>query len=796
VSRSLCLFACALLALGCGELLDADRYAVTSAHDACGSLAVPADGKCAPVGVSDCGVGFEPDRRGGCVAVNQDRCDDGWFAPPGVPYCTPIDPLACSDDAFATVPDEADTRSLYVDPAAPPGGDGSSSKPLPTIAEALARAPEDARLLLLLSRGEHRGSVDLSKRAAPLRIVGTCSQRTTLVATTHEPALRLGPGTSGTSLEGLAITGGSAGIEASGVSGLKLTGVWVHHIDGPGIVLEGIVLEEGPTRLPDASLKSVLVEHVVDSGISAHGVKLTIVGSQVSQITPRTPGSRALGIDVSASAVFDKDDPSARNVGELSLTRSQIVGTAGAGVRVAEASAHVSDTWIHDVSADALGLSRGIDLRGSPSQTLPASLDVAQSVIEDTLESGIQSTGADLRLSQVTLRHIGASPDADCRGAGVSATFPLHVGASATASVEITSSAVQDVGRVGLELMGGASTVSGVKLDAEASAACAQALGISSGMAAAGGDPSLKLTSTRIDGFATGVEAHGSVVTVDSSVVTCSDAALVSRAADVTGQVICGCQGGVQRCSSQELGWSERCEATDTTTCLPLCIGGVTDNAVVPGASVWLLDQPFVQSRLTDDSGCVELTGVPRGRPLAVAASAPGFGPGLAIAAPIEEPASVPARAALIPVSLASVFNGITNPADPSTDTRLAALIDLRLCGPPTPPCDDKRPSPVCSPLRNVQASLEPQGSTPIYFGRCNNLPDPDLTATDGPDLAFARVAPGPARVVLSSDEGEVRCAPKAWGWPGAKPNEVLVYAEPGYTELGAELDCRIAQSP
>ncbi len=78
---------------------------------------------------------------------------------------------------------------------------------------------------------------------------------------------------------------------------------------------------DGPESV---TLESVLIDRVVDTAISAYGVKLTVTTSAIQNTRPERETGRALGIDLGASARFEGKKPSERTPGELYMKLSTI----------------------------------------------------------------------------------------------------------------------------------------------------------------------------------------------------------------------------------------------------------------------------------------------------------------------------------------------------------------------------------------------------------------------------------------------------------------------------------------
>jgi hypothetical protein len=193
-------------------------------------------------------------------------CPDDTRQPVGAAGCAPLGPCAAD---WPTAPDGVDPV-VYVDPAAPPGGDGTSARPLRGVVEGLAAAaPAGA---VLLRAGVH--TVPSPLRAARQQVVGTCAARTRLtpsdpaapVALSAEaltladltlpsvelsagalslarvrgtagpgPALRLRPGAA-LDARSLLVRGGGEAVVAEGAT-LSLEDVVLEDLEGSGLTL-------------------------------------------------------------------------------------------------------------------------------------------------------------------------------------------------------------------------------------------------------------------------------------------------------------------------------------------------------------------------------------------------------------------------------------------------------------------------------------------------------------------------------------------------------------------------------
>ncbi len=760
-------------ALACGSLLGVDEFEVNRVDNPCGALEVPGATGCVAVGVSECAAGFLSDGAGGCVPRQPaEACPPGRFAPPDFTECNVIGLLNCSAGPFPK-PAELQGEVRYVSPQAPAGGDGSEERPLRTIAEALALV--QVPLTIVLSGGEHHGSVDLSEREASVRLVGLCASETFLVPEPGAPAVVFGDGADGSTLESLAIRGGSAGVVAVAASGLRLEGVWIHDVAGPGVVIEDI-----PGRA-DMELDHVLIERVLDAGVLATGAKVSFRVGVIRDVNPLYEGGRGLGLSVSASAAFTGLDPGARTGGELTLFGSTIERTTQAAVRIEESAALVEGAWIRDVAPDELGFARGIDVRGSATFSVAGELTLSGSLIEQTAEAGVRVWNANATIAQTVIREIARDATRRCSGAGIGASYGLLGEEATEPRLVVRSSLIEKVSGSPFDLEGGAARMERSRVfvgQEQCSGAALRA------RASATGAAKLELSESRLDGGSPAIEAPGQQLVLDDSALACSSPVLEFGQISGAESSLCGCDGIWHACSFRlpeaRTPPPLPCEASSDTTCLRLCLQNLGNQGTVRDATIWVFDRPEVGGVLTDADGCTELPGVPRLEPFAVAAAARGYGPGLAMAAPFDAPYTEPVRNSLIalatfPFFVAQVPGGV--------DLRKGTLAAVRVCSEPGVPGFP------CPPLPASTVELTPDPSAVRLYFSANNQADADLDQTEGADVVFANVHPGKQRVKVTPPAAE-RCTVNAWGWAEDERNTFRIHIEPGFAQSVAEVVC------
>ena len=155
---------------------------------ACAPTLGPEDPRCLPGGVRSaaltpwaCPAGWREDRDQGCVPTLREDCPAGTSA---LPDGTCTDTARCAEGTFPEVPAGVDaTRVLWVDAAAPEGGDGSRARPLRDLSEAFRRVQDQGAILLAAGR--------YPVFAEPRRVItvrGVCASRVTLVPLAVPPA--------------------------------------------------------------------------------------------------------------------------------------------------------------------------------------------------------------------------------------------------------------------------------------------------------------------------------------------------------------------------------------------------------------------------------------------------------------------------------------------------------------------------------------------------------------------------------------------------------------------------------
>jgi hypothetical protein len=369
----------------------------------CAKRFVDSDGVCRPL-MKKCAGGTIPQFEEGCSPVGIPSCDKAFAGDDGLCHpasaacpmdslaipqhgCVPIDgPSGCGAGTWGNLADSAGT--VYVDGVAgADSGDGTKSKPLRTLAAALALAPDGGRIAL--GAGQYAEAPVIARS---VEIAGRCPSMVAITGNDGDPAL---PTT-------VHVTTGTVTIR-----GVRIGG------DGVGLFAEGDA---------QVTLSGVLVDGALGAGVSAtKGATLSITGS----IVRGTRGEDSLGISGSAGA-------------SVTIDQSMVAGGEHIGIGVTDhgTSLTVRDSLVEGagkhgvvVSSDAAADLRASAITGAARDGLrikQAQATAAQLVVEGNGEDGVYNEGdcADTRrrstlvLSEsAVLKSTGGGVTADCTNA-------------------------------------------------------------------------------------------------------------------------------------------------------------------------------------------------------------------------------------------------------------------------------------------------------------------------------------------------------------------------------------------
>lgn len=464
-------------------------------------------------GGTDCPPGqmADPDYTKQCRPfAPANLCPDGFAPDPNdmgtalgaLQGCLPAEP--CDGDKYA--PDVAGPDTLYVDAAAPAGGDGSLAKPLATLNAAVAIAKPKATIAV--AKGTYAESLLLLH---PVSIVGKCIGGTRIdpgkssavvVAVTGgdaEGAVGLEHLTLGGTAVGLKVDGGpvvlgsylhfdatiSRGVRVDGkAAGVHLKRAYVNNTqaasNGDGI---GLFVANGGTLW----VQDVRVRHSVGGGVVAvtggglYGHDLTIdgtaprttdgtagyglfvgAGSFAQLVSVRSHGNSLVGVNVAGKVAYatidgllaDANQPSEKYPdsgagvsvaagGEIHLNSARITGNWGSGLVVDQAG---STAHLEGIIVDATQPDSQL-LRGDGIEvTNGAHLTLHSARVTNCLLYGILALGSGSQItgSGWTVDHIDpqSSDDASARGVRV----------KDGAAVQVTGLLVRDITGTGIRV--------------------------------------------------------------------------------------------------------------------------------------------------------------------------------------------------------------------------------------------------------------------------------------------------------------------------------------------------------
>lgn len=290
-----------------------------------------------PASRTDCAPGERPELDGTCRRFGAECPSDGW--PTDLPSGSPV---------------------LYVDPEAPPGGDGSLASPFDQLPVAVARAPANATLALRV--GSHAGPVALDRA---ITLVGACASGTRLVADASEEEAVVRVAGAGAVLRELTITGPRLGVSV---------GRELQTVAGASLRAE-----------------TVIVEGVVRRAISVWpGTRFEAQGLWVHDVAPRSSnglGGHFVIAEDAVAQLFDAVLEDGARVGVLALGTAEV---------------HLEDAAVRRVAFDADDVGTGILAADGPVRLTGARL-----LVEDTQEQALLAF-ADVRieLDQTTVRGV------------------------------------------------------------------------------------------------------------------------------------------------------------------------------------------------------------------------------------------------------------------------------------------------------------------------------------------------------------------------------------------------------
>ncbi len=797
----------AMLGSGCGKLIGTENYAISEVSNPCGALQVPAGAECVRVGVRSCADGFRDDLQGGCTAIMpEEPCpEDGFIARPGVPICSPISPLVCP--SFTFWPNIAPLEATAYVLAGERDGNGSIERPYGSIEEALASTPKN--LTLVLGPGDYNAQLAIEGRRVD--VYGPCPTEARLHARNGEPVIRItGPAASGSRIQFLSLSGAGPGIEVTGAKDVTLSALWAHDLEGVGVgIFDGDPSSErGETSV---RVENTVIDRAAGAGIAVHGAKLELVRSAVWQTRTLAArgGHRGVGVWVGPEPIFEGNDPSVRRPANVEISESAILDSTGAAVLAEGALVTVRASVIRDISPDALGAGRGIEIRATSPGRVETKLQVSGSVIEGAHDVGISSWNADLTVDSSVVRDVGRKLVDRCLGNGLRARYDLLRDAGDLGlRLSVKDSLIERTREAAIHVEGGSARVETSIVRGTSSAACRTGLGDGIAAYASPAGPArveiaktLILDSTRagVAVFSGEAEPRTSAL-IESSVIECGRPSLGGR--DASAEVrdaLCGCNGSWSRCDGAvaelepALRGRSRCDPADATACFRGCVATIAQSTIIPNTTVWPFGQDEIVSVASGEDGCFEIEGLPRNTPLVMALAHAELMSGFGMVSPLASDSPAPFRAELVPAALLSSTRDLTKSLG---DGRRGILLLVRVCSVP------KRLSPasasICAGQPGIRVSLDPGTALGRYYLRENNFPDPNNPGTEtlGADTVFVEVEPGLQFVTLEPPAGKTldcELEPGGLAWPTDTPNRFQVFIEPGWMVLGMSINCTLA---
>jgi len=465
---ALCSAATAFVACG-GEEPVADGGTVDSAADG-GLVVLPPDipwldeGR-PPIRLAPCPPGWrevlEETGFSTCDPYPEDGpadCENGEAHFPGEPGCLPIgDP--CPSGDYAT-----DLRTtgpvVYVNPAAPAGGDGSFAAPFGALSDVIWSALASGTTVAL-AKGTYEGVLPLK---AGVHVVGACAADTRItgitapvtavvsITTSGEPAVVRNLTIADAPQVGVAVRDGrSATLEGVLIDGVTDTGILVNggsEVTANSVVIEatrqesgqrgwGLLLDEG-AQFEGSRLIS---RHNVEVGLAARrpGTSVRITDAVFAETQPRPTDRRfGRGVGVLVGARFEAE--------RVFIFRNTDVGldASGAGSTVV-----LTDTVVRE---SGFGASAGVPTHGIAIGS-GATLEAARLLVSRNVDSALFSEGADtsVTLTDAVIRETTPRPADDGGGRGI------QVGAGA--QLEATRLLVTRNHEIGLLVDGAATSV-------------------------------------------------------------------------------------------------------------------------------------------------------------------------------------------------------------------------------------------------------------------------------------------------------------------------------------------------
>ncbi len=431
--------------------------------DACSETQVPlVGGGCEAVGVDACGAGFVADGRGGCAAAFPLDCPAGTLGVPGHATCTRAGIETCvagstSDGAGSCVLPRpvcaAGLRAgfgekacravaactaladatLFVDSAAPSGGDGSKGKPFQTIAGALAVAKDGD--VVGVAAGTYAEHVVVKQRIV---LKGTCPSEVKVRGTDATRAV-VRVDAAGAVVEGLAIGDGWLGVQLTADATIQKA--WIHDTTHYGVSVGA------GTR---GTIKDTLIENATGSGIRVAGADLLLEDSEVRGTAPLPTGLAGQGIQASPSTTSAAPT-------NVTVRRTVVAANHTFGVDIKGTTAVVESSWIGGTRSGRGGENGfGVFANDDAATGRPSVVTLRDTFVVENRAYGVAFYGgASGTLERVVVRDTRVQGDGTA-GVGISAQ---SVGAKGKASLRVSSSVVDGAVSGGISAISAPTTI-------------------------------------------------------------------------------------------------------------------------------------------------------------------------------------------------------------------------------------------------------------------------------------------------------------------------------------------------
>lgn len=437
-------------AVGASHFCAHDGHAtLCPAQDAhCGPGAMPAGGDdtapCMPVGVPwSCPPGFVVDPAAPGSANGAVACK--------------ADPAECGPAPFGNL--TSGQVSLFVDPEAPGGGDGSLKAPLRSLAEAVNKAPAGAEIVL--AAGTYAGAA--LNRAVTLR--GRCAAMVTFDPGPEAAAISVElPIAAVVHLSGLRLRGGW-GLGVFGAAMVSASGIWLDGIAHGGVWVKG---PAASLHLEDSLLSdtgtAVSVGVFVDGGAYLNMRRVRVSGTHGTGLAAFAAGSRleATEVLVDDGQSHDEEFGGGIEVGEgahATLSSVRVKGNRAAGILVVDPGTKVSGRGLVVDATRATAKQGHVGLGMYVAAGASVELDGAR--LHDSQFSGLVVVGAqtkvvahglvvDLTSAPATQPHAGHGVMVDQRGslalhsARISQSHSVGLSVSATGTEVVATGLLVD----------------------------------------------------------------------------------------------------------------------------------------------------------------------------------------------------------------------------------------------------------------------------------------------------------------------------------------------------------------